>query len=139
MSGNFALPIRIYYEDTDFSGNVYHGSYVRFFERARTELLRNLGIHHHELAAQGFAFVVSKMEIDFISPAQIDDLLLVGAKIISLSGARIIIEQEIRREKTLLAKANIIAALIDKRGRPARIPKEWQRILLSSKLTNKAN
>ncbi len=134
MSGNFALPIRIYYEDTDFSGNVYHGSYVRFFERARTELLRNSGIHHHELAEQGFAFAVSKMEIDFIRPAHIDDLLLVSAKIISLSGARIIIEQEIRREKTLLAKANIVAALINKSGKPARIPKGWRGILLPSSI-----
>ncbi len=125
MCENFSINIRVYYEDTDFSGHVYHGSYVRFFERARTEWLRNLAIYHSELAKQGLAFVVTHMEVDFIRPAHIDDLLKVNVKIISLQGARIILEQKIKRNKEEISKAKIIVALIGSNSRAKRIPKEW--------------
>jgi acyl-CoA thioester hydrolase len=68
------LAVRVYYEDTDFSGNVYHASYLKFFERGRTEFLRDLGIHHSELAEQGIAFAVRSMQIEFEGAAHIDDL-----------------------------------------------------------------
>ena len=72
------LTQRVYYEDTDFSGNVYHAAYLKFFERGRTEFLRDLGIHHSELAEQGIAFAVRTMELDFVAAARIDDLLTVS-------------------------------------------------------------
>ena len=129
---DFSFPIRIYYEDTDFSGNVYHGAYVKFFERSRTEWLRDLGVHHSELAKSGLVFAVAKMEIDYIKSAHIDDLLLVTTKITSLTGARINLVQKITCNDKKIAKAKIIVALINKAGKPTRLPKEWKDIFLPS-------
>ena len=130
MSEVFSFPIRIYYEDTDFSGNVYHGAYIRFFERSRTEWLRDLGIHHFELAKQGLAFAVAKMEIDFIRAAKIDDLLLVSTKIIEMKGARVVFEQDITCNNQEIARAKLVVALINEKGRATRLPKEWREIML---------
>lgn len=130
MNKDFTFQIRIYYEDTDFSGNTYHGSYVKFFERARTEWLRELNIHHHELAKIGLAFAVSKMEIDFLKASHIDDLLEVTTKIISLTGARIMLEQAIACNGEDIAKANVVVAVINSDGKATRLPKHWRSILL---------
>ena len=83
------ISVRIYYEDTDFSGFVYHAAYLKFFERGRTEFLRELGVHHAELAEQGVAFAVRRMEIDFEAAARIDDLLTVETAVEGGSGARL--------------------------------------------------
>jgi len=126
----FSFEIRVYYEDTDFSGNVYHGSYVKFFERARTEWLRKVGIHHSELANDGLAFAVSKMEIDFLKSSHIDDLLKVTTRITSLSGARISLEQVISKEEVEITRAEVSVAMINKVGRATRLPKNWRALLL---------
>lgn len=114
------LPVRVYYEDTDFSGVVYHANYLRFFERGRTDALRVAGIHHTELLADGAAFVVRKMEVDFLVPAKVDDALVVRTWFESLRGARMIIVQEIVRDGALLATALVQAAMIGLDGRPRR-------------------
>jgi acyl-CoA thioester hydrolase len=132
MSENFKFNIRIYYEDTDFSGFVYHGSYVKFFERARTEWLRHLGIHHSELAKQGLAFAVSRMEIDFKKSTHIDDLLEISTKIIKLSAARIILEQKITCKEQEVALAKVTIAVINSKGRSTRLPKEWEKLFSSA-------
>jgi len=129
MSG-FSFEIRVYYEDTDFSGNVYHGSYVKFFERARTEWLRKIGIHHSELANEGLAFAVSKIKIDFLKSSHIDDLLKVTTKITSLSGAKISLEQVIRKDEIEITRAEVTVAVINKVGRATRLPKDWRNLLL---------
>ncbi len=117
-----SFAVRIYYEDTDFSGNVYHAAYLKFFERARTEFLRDAGIHHSELARDGIAFAVRNMAIDFIAPAHIDDLLTVITEPVSASGARLILRQTILREDVLLTKADLTVVSIKTSGGAARLP-----------------
>ena len=116
------FPIRIYYEDTDFSGNVYHAAYLKFFERGRTEFLRELGVHHAELAAQGVAFAVRSMAIEFEGAAHIDDLLSVSTSVARVSGARLVLEQTIARGESVLTRATVVVAAIKTTGGPARLP-----------------
>jgi acyl-CoA thioester hydrolase len=116
------FPVRIYYEDTDFSGNVYHAAYLKFFERARTEFLRDAGIHHSELAKEGIAFAVRTMSIDFIAPAHIDDMLSVVTEPLDASGARLMLRQTILREDSVLTKADLTVVSIKTSGGPARLP-----------------
>lgn len=115
--------IRVYYEDTDFSGNVYHAAYLHFFERARTEFLRSHGIHHSELADQGIAFAVRSMAIEFERAAHIDDLLEVDTSVTSLTGARMSLEQSIERGDELLCRASVVVVAIGKTGKALRLPK----------------
>lgn len=115
------LPIRVYYEDTDFSGFVYHANYLKFCERARSDCLRLLNIHHHELEANSQAgFVVRQMNCSFLKPAKIDDLLQVQTKFVSAKGARMQLDQSVWRNDKNLFRAQVTAALIDGTGRPTR-------------------
>jgi len=118
------FPVRIYYEDTDFSGNVYHAAYLKFFERGRTEFLRGLGVHHSELAEQGIAFAVRSMEIAFDGAAHIDDLLTVVTEVDTLTGVRLGLRQTILRGETVLTRANVIVVAIKTSGGVARLPKD---------------
>ena len=86
MSRSHRFDVRVYYEDTDFSGAVYHAAYLHFFERGRTEFLRAEGIHHSELTEDGIAFAVRSMEIDFQRAAHIDDLLVVDTAVAEIIG-----------------------------------------------------
>ena len=123
MSASHRFEVRVYYEDTDFSGNVYHAAYLHFFERARTEFLRAEGIHHSELAKGGIAFAVRRMEIDFTGAAHIDDLLIVETLVMSMTGARLTLQQTIARGSTELARATVVVVAITTGGREARMPK----------------
>ena len=122
------LPVRVYYEDTDFSGFVYHANYLKFCERARSDCLRLLGIHHHELhwhESDGrMGFVVRRMVCDFAKPAQIDDMLEVRTHMLSAKGARFELDQQVSRNGELLFRGHVTAALIDGKGRPKRMPKD---------------
>ncbi|MFO0994268.1 MAG: tol-pal system-associated acyl-CoA thioesterase [Hyphomicrobiales bacterium] len=123
--GLHVLPIRVYFEDTDFSGAVYHANYVKFCERGRTDCLRLMGIHHrdlHEVEGGSLVFVVRRMECDFLKPARIDDLLEVSTVCLETGGARMVLGQRITREETLLFKARVTVALIGADGRPRRFP-----------------
>lgn len=118
------LPLRIYYEDTDFSGFVYHARYLHFFERGRTEALRETGIDQRALfeAEEGpFAFVVRHMTIDFRSPARMDDLVEIETRIGKLAGASLVMDQVLRRDEDVLCEARVTIAFLAK-GRPARLP-----------------
>ena len=108
------LPLRVYYEDTDFTGVVYHAGYLRFFERGRSEFLRLAGVGHAALLDQDapMAFVVVRMEIDFVKPARIDDSLVVSTTYETIKGPRIFIEQAVRRGEELLARALVVVACI---------------------------
>ncbi|WP_281736949.1 tol-pal system-associated acyl-CoA thioesterase [Paradevosia shaoguanensis] len=117
------LAVRVYYEDTDFSGNVYHASYLKFFERGRTEFLRDLGIHHSELAEQGIAFAVRSMQIEFEGAAHIDDLLDVETSVANFSGVRLMLEQVIRRGDEVLTRATVVVVSIKVGGGAARPPR----------------
>lgn len=122
----FTLPIRIYYEDTDFSGVVYHAAYLKFFERGRTEALRASGVHHTELLARDepLAFAVRKMTTEWLIPAKIDDMLEVRTRFCAAKGARMFLAQEIWRDDALLARAEVEAACMTLSGRPRRLPAE---------------
>ena len=117
------FPVRIYYEDTDFSGNVYHAAYLKFFERGRTEFLRDQGIHHSELAGQGIAFAVRSMEIAFDGAAHIDDLLTVTTEVAAISGARLTLNQAILRDEMVLTRATVVVVAIKTAGGAARMPR----------------
>lgn len=120
----FLHPVRIYYEDTDFSGVVYHAAYLKFFERGRTEALRASGVHHTELLkrAEPLAFAVRKMTTEWIVPARIDDLLEVRTRFRDIRGARMMLDQEIWRSETLLTQADVEAVAMSLEGRPRRVP-----------------
>ena len=104
-----ALPVRVYYEDTDFSGIVYHANYLRFFERGRSDFLRVAGVHHNELAAAAdpMAFAVNRMEIEFRKPARIDDALLVKTAFETMRGPRIFIAQSLEKAGEILVEAQV--------------------------------
>lgn len=123
------LLARVYYADTDFSGVVYHARYLEFLERGRSDFLRLAGVHHTELAdgkhGEKIVWVVRRMEIDFKAPARIDDVLTIDTRTLDISGARIVMGQDIRRDDTLLIGARVEAAIIGESGRPRRFPKEW--------------
>jgi acyl-CoA thioester hydrolase len=118
------LPVRIYYEDTDFTGVVYHGNYVRYFERGRSDFLRVAGVHHADLLARDdpAAFTIVKMELEFKRPARIDDALLVRTLYDSIRGPRLFISQKILRGDELICAAKVEAACIDLAGRPRKPP-----------------
>ena len=119
------LPLRVYYEDTDFTGLVYHANYLRFFERARSDFLRLAGISHAELFAREdpAAFAITRMEIDFRVAARIDDALLVRTTYDSIRGPRLSISQRALRGETLIAQAAVCAACISAGGRARKPPK----------------
>lgn len=121
--------VRIYYEDTDFSGNVYHAAYLKFFERGRTEFLRDLGIHHHELAEQGIAFAVRSMTLDFIAAARIDDLLTVTTEVVETSGARLVLAQTLLRDGQIITTAKVTVVAIKMGGGVARLPASLRALL----------
>ena len=118
------LSVRVYFEDTDFSGNVYHAAYLRFFERARTEWLREKGINHSQLIAEGLFFAARRMEISWERPAHIDDLVDIETEIAKRSGARVTLAQVMRRGDEVLATASIEIVMVNQAGRPVRLPKE---------------
>ena len=122
MSTSHRHEVRVYYEDTDFSGAVYHAAYLHFFERGRTEFLRAEGIHHSELAKDGIAFAVRSMEIDFLHAAQIDDLLVVDTAVAEISGARLTLDQSIERGDELIARAKVVVVAV-RDGKAARLPR----------------
>ena len=101
------FPVRVYYEDTDFSGNVYHAAYLKFLERGRTEFLRAHGVHHAELAKQGLAFAVRSMTIEFEGAAHIDDLLTIVTEVAGATGARLTLDQSIWRGEERLTAAQV--------------------------------
>ena len=118
------LPVRVYYEDTDFSGIVYHANYLRFFERGRSDFLRVAGIHHNELAAAAdpTAFAVNKMEIEFLKAARIDDALLVKTAFETMRGPRIFISQTLEKAGEILVTAKVQVCCISLTGRAKKPP-----------------
>lgn len=120
------FPLRVYYEDTDFSGVVYHASYLRFLERGRTEFIRACGIDQQKLHREtGVYFVVRRMEIDWIKPALMDDELVVETAPATLRGASMILSQRILRGQEVLTTAEVVVAIL-KDGRPTRLPDSFR-------------
>jgi acyl-CoA thioester hydrolase len=126
--GRHLMQVRVYYEDTDFSQNVYHASFLRFMERGRTNYLRLLGAGQRALfeetqnEAPGFAFVVRSMAIDFFKPAFMDDVLEIATMPQEVRGASITLLQQCRRVDDLLVEASVRVAFVSA-GKAQRIPK----------------
>jgi len=120
------LPVRVYYEDTDFSGLVYHANYLKWIERGRSDYLRLLGIHHNELfdgsdAKDKAAFVVRRMELEYLKPARIDEVLEVRTDCAELGAAWLTLDQSVLRGEVTLFTAKVQEVLISALGKPLRL------------------
>jgi acyl-CoA thioester hydrolase len=126
------LPIRVYFEDTDFSGLVYHGSYLRWCERGRSDFLRLLGNDHHALMQSGVpaAFVVRRLTLDYLKPARIDEQLEVTTRVKSVSAAALSLSQSISRDGVSLCEAEVLVVLVSQAGRVLRLPKAMRGTLV---------
>lgn len=120
------FPVRVYFEDTDLSGVVYHANYLRYMERARSDMLRVAGIDQravHE-AGEG-AYAVASLSIRYAAPAKLDDALVVVSRVMQSRAASVSIHQRVMRGDVLLAAADVVAALVAVGGRPKRQPRAW--------------
>lgn len=128
--GVHVIPVRVYYEDTDISGAVYYANYLKFAERARTEMLRLIGFPHWRMMERdGHAFAVRRCEADYIRPARFDDFLEVHTGSIDLEAASLWLEQRVKRNGDDLAVMRVRLACIGKNGRPARLPEQLRMAL----------
>ncbi|MDD2868270.1 tol-pal system-associated acyl-CoA thioesterase [Neomegalonema sp.] len=126
--GRHRLPLRVYYEDTDAGGVIYHASYLRFFERGRSEALRLLGVDQPELLrAEGLLFVVRRIEIDYLAPGRLDDLLHIDTVVLRMGGASLDMLQEARRGDSTLARARVVCVGVGREGRAARLPESLRK------------
>lgn len=126
------FPIRVYYEDTDAAGIVYYANYLKFIERARTEMMRLYGVEHEKARQSGgTAFIVRRCEIEYVAPARLDDELVVETRIKEIGGATILLSQDVRRDDTMLVRASVLVACVGAQGRPVRLPAELRSSLSS--------
>jgi acyl-CoA thioester hydrolase len=136
IPGGHVLPVRIYFEDTDFSGVVYHGSYIRFMERGRSDFVRLLGVAHTALDAgdhgEPLVFAVHRIDIGFFKPARIDDLVEVTTLVKAVTGARLILNQTVTRDGERLTDAEVTIVLVNREGRARRIPDSLRETLHSA-------
>ena len=124
--GVHRLALRVYFEDTDTAGIVYHANYLRFMERGRTEMLRAAGIDHGAAVAAGLgAYAVTEMTINWRRPATLDDVLVVESRLLGVRAAACSIGQRILRGDQIITEATLTAALLSPDGRPRRQPAEW--------------
>jgi acyl-CoA thioester hydrolase len=123
------LPIRVYYEDTDMAGIVYYANYLRYIERARSDWVRGLGIDQNAMKAQGLVFAVRRVEADYLMPARLDDALVVETEVVQVTGARLVMDQVVRRGKDRLFHAIVTVVVITDSGHPARMPANIRQML----------
>lgn len=118
--------MRVYFEDTDFLGVVYHTNYLKFMERARSDMLRLLGVGHRELNdgayGESLAFAVRHIDVAFLKPARIDDAIEIETMVRKVAGARLVLDQTVRRGGESLATAAVTVAMINAAGRARRLP-----------------
>jgi len=119
------LPVRVYFEDTDFTGLVYHANFLKFCERGRSDFIRTLGIDHSSLAnpkeGEPAVFVVRRIEIDYLKPARIDEVLEVVTSCAEIGGATLVLSQEVRRDGVALARLKVSVVLVSEAGKPQRL------------------
>ncbi|MEM6711726.1 MAG: YbgC/FadM family acyl-CoA thioesterase [Pseudomonadota bacterium] len=123
---SFNWPVRIYFQDTDLSGVVYHSRYLDFMERGRSEVLREHGIDQTQLTTEDRFLALRSVDVTFLAPARIDDLVAVQTHPVSSTGARAILDQRIVRNETVLCTARVVVLCITGAGRPARLPASIQ-------------
>jgi len=124
--GEHLFPVRVFYEDTDLSGVVYHANYLRYMERARSDMLRISGIDQRAAQEQGVGhYAVAEARIRYRAPARLDDALTVRSRVEDVGAARCVIAQAVWRGETLLADGGVTVAFVDPTGRPRRQPADW--------------
>ena len=130
----YSFPVRVYFENTDAGGVVYHGEYLKFLERARTEWLRHLGYEHQALARDHRTlFVVTALAIDFVKPARLDESLAVSVRLESLGKVRCVFVQEVRRDDEVLVRAKVTVASVNSENmKPIEIPEGLRRKMEAS-------
>ncbi len=126
--GEHILPLRVYYEDTDAGGVVYHANYLKYMERGRSDMLRKLGIDQEEmlkfLEPDDIKFVMIRSEVDYISPAKLDDEITVHSRLSGMGRASLTMEQEVRRSGEILTRGQVKVAALNEDNRPARLPEK---------------
>ena len=126
------LPLRVYYEDTDATGMVYYANYLRFIERARTDMMRLAGVSHTEMQARDeLYFTVHRCEVDYLAPARLDDELEVHTRLLKIGGAVLRAEQIVKRDGDDLVRSEVRVACVGPEGRPRRLPGRVRALLLS--------
>ena len=128
MQNKFEFPIRIYIEDTDAGGIVYHANHIRFMERTRTEWLRACGIEHY-WHQQDYNFVVHKIALKYMRPILMDDLITVTATVVSCKSTSFVLQQNIYRDEIMLASGEVELACIDANMKPRRLPEEMRELI----------
>ena len=117
--------VHVYYEDTDLAGIVYYANYLKYIERGRTEYVRARGVDQSALRDElGVVFAVRRVEADYLSPAHFDDDLVVTTEVLSISGVRVVMHQQVLRDGTVLFDAKVTLVALTRDGRPARLPAE---------------
>ena len=124
-----SLPITVYYEDTDMAGIVYYANYLRYIERARSEIVEELGVDQNAMRAQGIVFAVRRVEADYLGAARLGDRLTVVTRHHAESPVRWVFDQEVRRGETLIFKALVTAVTMTTAGKPTRLPAEIRALL----------
>lgn len=123
-------PVRVYYEDTDMGGIVYHANYLRYIERARSDWVRQLGNDQNAMREAGIVWVVRKIEAEFLATAKFEDELEVETTVSAISGARLTMDQLVRRGETEIFRARVTAVCMNGAGKPVRLPAEIRASLL---------
>lgn len=137
-AGVHRFPVRIYYEDTDAAGIVYYANYLKFAERARTEMMRLFGVEHEKWRqSDGAAFIVRRTEIEYLAPARLDDELVVETRLKETGGASILLGQDIKRGDMLLVRSTILIACVGRNGKPVRLPSALRTVLLTHNETTR--
>lgn len=120
MTHDFA--VTVYYEDTDMGGIVYHANYLRYIERARSDWVRSLGLSQNRMREEGVVFVVRRIEAEYLATAKFEDALVVSTRVESVTAARLVMAQEVRRDGKLLFSATVTAVCMGAAGQPVRLP-----------------
>ena len=121
--------LRVYYEDTDLAGIVYYANYLKFIERARSEMLKKANVNQMDLIKRGYFFAVTNLKADYLKPAYFEDSLKVITEVTKIKGASIILQQTIFRSEKVLFEASIRLALLDKSGKAVRLPANIRQLL----------
>ena len=126
------FPLRVFYEDTDAGGIVYHANYLKFAERGRSEMLRSLGFPHRKLGAEeGVGFTVRRCTVEYRAPARLEDALTVDTRLSEIGAATLTVHQQVRRDGEVLADLDILIACIGRDGKPRRLPSVLRAVLTS--------
>jgi acyl-CoA thioester hydrolase len=130
FAATHSMPLRVYYEDTDGAGIVYYANYLKFAERGRTEMMRELGFAHSRIHAEtGVVFTVRRLAAEYIAPARLDDALTVDTTIVEIGGATLMLDQRIRRDGRVLVALDVLVACVGRDGRPRRVPADLRAAL----------